>query len=793
MKERNSTYEDILFKERFEYDKLNFYYLSLPIMLIGHLLGALLLSAMQLASVDLYPVSVWLGLNLLVFLYRFYHYSLFKKESEKNKLKDAALWLDRYYTDVLVSGIIWGSSAFLLFPENEFFSQMVLVLFLFTVGFSALGVLATKSDLMITYVLVMYGPILWQLFTHNDALYLMMGYAVMALVLLMMLVANYYGRVINDSLEDKQHFLDIKASHEKLKERFFSLFERAPVGIYYYDDALRLQDVNLAFMRMNQIDEQSVIEDMSLLDQIDDHKILDAHKKVFEGSTGQYRGPFHLLDSKKNLYVELSTVPMLNNSGETAGGVAIVKDITSEVTAHEKVIRNAYYDVLTNIPNRTLLMDKLQHLIETKKIAGTFGALIFLDIDNFKKINTTFGHDVGDRTIKQVAHIIESTIGYNEMVSRVGGDKFVILLSNAGNDEEEAKTYTLAFMQRLKDVFKTPISVVGKDHHISFSSGVVLFTKTSATAYDLLKRAETAMYEAKGAVRGGTQFYHDSMSEGIKEELMLENSILKAIRDDQFEMFYQPQLDVYTNKIRGAEALVRWNHPQKGVIMPSTFIPLAEESGIIIKLEEWICDRIFADTKALVARLGGFPLEHLAINISMIHFMQPHFVEKLMLLVKKHNVDPQWFELEITESSVMSNVNEAIEKIKELKGFGFTFSIDDFGTGYSSLSHLKELPVDVIKIDQTFIRNMSENDESIVGAVVAIGQKFQLRIVAEGVENDEALSYLKDINCDVYQGFFAYTPVALKDFEALLRSDNDTQQRSSSYEQSNDMAQSTMQ
>jgi len=254
---------------------------------------------------------------------------------------------------------------------------------------------------------------------------------------------------------------------------------------------------------------------------------------------------------------------------------------------------------------------------------------------------------------------------------------------------------------------------------------------------------------------------------------MLENDIHKAIKNNEFEMYYQPQLDVQSNKIIGAEALIRWIHPEKGLIMPDDFIPLAEESGIIIKLEEWIFDRILNDTKKLSDDMGGFYLNHIAINISTIHFLEPHFVEKLMLLVRKHQVKPEWFELEITESGIMRNIDDAIQKIKELKNFGFTFSIDDFGTGYSSLSHLKELPVDVIKIDQSFVRNMNENDEMIVEAVVAIGQKFDLKILAEGVESRKILKYLKNINCNTYQGYYAYNAIEFDAFEALLNPDSD--------------------
>ena len=762
----------IAFQERLDYDKLSFFYLSLPILLIGHMLGALLLSAMELTVVDLYSISIWLLLNIIMFLYRFYHYGLFKKETERNKLRDARLWLDRYYSNVLISGIIWGSSAFLLFPESDLVHQMILLLFLFAIGFSSLGVLATKSDLLLAYVSVMYGPIVWRLFFMESGLYLNIAYTVISLVLIMIIVANYYGKIINRSLENRQNFVDIKASHDKLKERFFSLFERAPVGIYYYNESLRIEDVNLQFMKMNKVQKKKRLIGVSLYDDIDDRKIIKAHESVLQGETGTYRGPFRMTAAtKENVYVDLSTVPMLNSDNEVVGGVAIVNDITREVTAQEKMMRNAYYDILTNIPNRTLLMDKLKNLIDVKRSTKNYGALLFLDIDNFKKINSTYGHDIGDKVIKQVAHKIEESLGSNEILARVAGDKFVILTPNIGLDIEEAEAETSRHVDKLNSCFIQPVKVVGIDHHLSFSIGAILFADTEATAFDLLKRAETAMYEAKRTTRGSMKFYQDSMGTQVQEQLMVENDIHRAIKENEFVMYYQPQMNVKTDRIIGAEALIRWNHPERGLVMPDSFIPLAEESGIIIKLEEWIFDRIFKDVKEMNGHTGGFNLQHIAINISTVHFLEPHFVEKLMLLVKKHEVDPRWFELEITESGIMRNVDDAIEKIKELKSFGFTFSIDDFGTGYSSLSHLKELPVDVIKIDQSFVRNMNDDDEMIVEAVVAIGQKFHLGIVAEGVESDDTLSYLKGIDCDTYQGYLAHTPIALKDFEALLETE----------------------
>ena len=758
----------IAFKERLDYDRLSFYYISLPIMLISHMFGALLLSAMQLNVVDLNSIIIWLCLGFIIFLYRFYHYSLFRKESEKNKLRDVKIWLDRYYINVVLGGVVWGSSALLIFPETELINQMILLLFLFAIGFSSLGILAAKHDLLLVYVLGMFGPLLWRLFFIEGEIYLNLAYAVMSLVLIMIMVANYYGKVINNSLNNRQHFVDIKHSHDKLKERFFSLFERAPVGIYYYNEALELQDINTQFMEMNKADTKESLRGNSLYG-LSNSQIIETHESIFKGSSGNYRGPFKVLSGKEeDIYVDLSTMPMFNNDGEIAGGITIINDITTEVTAQEKMLRSAYYDILTNIPNRTLIMDKLKNVIEDKRSTEEYAALLFLGIDNFKKVNETFGHDIGDSVLKQTAHKIEASIGNHETLARISGDKFLILITTVGKSILEAQESALTHIVNIEQNFVHPLKVAGKDYHLSFSIGVVLFAETDASAFDLLKRAETAMYEAKKTARGSTKFYQDSMSMHVKEQLMIENDIHKAIKNDEFTMYYQPQLDIKTNKIIGAEALIRWRHPQKGFIAPDTFIPLAEESGIIIKLEEWIFDRILSDVKGLSERKGGFNLHHIAINVSTIHFLQPNFVEKFMLLVNKYQVNPEWFELEITESGMMQNIDDAIQKIKELKNFGFSFSIDDFGTGYSSLAYLKELPVDVIKIDQSFVRNMNENDEMIIEAVVAIGQKFDLEILAEGVESGKILDQLKKIKCNTYQGYLAHKPMKMEELKDLL-------------------------
>lgn len=761
----------ISLEERLAYDKLSFYYLSLPIMLIGNILGALLLAALQINVIDLFSIGIWVLVSFIMFLYRFYHYYLFRKESEENKLRDANIWLDRYYSNALISGIIWGSSAFLLFPESGFVQQMLVLIFLFAMGFSTMGILASKSDLLLTYVLATYSPMLLRLFFMEDEFYTKIAYVLLSLMLIMIITANYYGKLINNSLHNRQHFMSIKHSHEKLKERFFSLFERAPVGIYYYNKDFELLDVNEHYLQMNKVETKD-----NLLNKkphsLNFDKILLEHEKVFEGGTGSYRGPYEIDNMDNSLYVTLSTVPMMDTDGNIGGGITIINDLTNEVKAKDQMMKNAYYDMLTNIPNRTLLMDNLKSFITEKHGYEEYAALLFMDIDNFKKVNETYGHDVGDNLLKQVVDRINEIIGSKEIFARVSGNKFVILIPALHLDELKSKEMTEKYIETLNHRFVQPLNVAGEEYHLTFTIGVILFNNNDASAFDLLKRAETAMYEAKKSARGTSLFYTSDMTSSSKEDLMLENDIHKAIQNNELSIHYQPQLDVATNKIIGAEALVRWNHPTQGFISPGRFIPIAEESGVIIKLEEWIFDQVLQEIKKLSELPGGFPLDHVAINISTMHFLQTHFVEKLMLMMQKYKIKPEWIDIEITESGIMRNIKDAVQKIKELKKFGFTFSIDDFGTGYSSFAYLKELPVNVIKIDQSFVMNMHNNqgDATIVETVVAIGQKFHLKVLSEGVESQDTLTRLSEMGCDLYQGNYLYKAMSFDAFSKLVSS-----------------------
>jgi diguanylate cyclase (GGDEF)-like protein len=758
--EKNVTSENmgIPLLDRLNYDRLTFYYLSMPIVLFSNFIGALLLSVIQINVVDIYSIKIWLLVSFIVFLYGLYENGRFKKLSEEEKLRNSDIWFDKYYTYTLINGIIWGSSAFLLFPTSSLLNQMILIFFLLAIGFAAMGILASKIELLLTYILVTYIPLVMRLFFLEDAFYNNVSYTILTLILVMIIMSNYYGKVINSSLSNRQEFISIRHTHEKLKERFFSLFERAPVAIYYYNRELELEDVNSHYMVMNKVKEKKELVGKSIYD-VNNAQIIKIHEDVFSGKTANYRGPFRAIN-KADLFVQLSTVPMMDKDNNVAGGIMIINDITSEVTAKEKMLRNAYYDLLTNIPNRTLLMDKLKSFISNMKTNDIYAGICVLDIDDFKKVNEHFGHDVGDELLKQIVLRVEEVIDSSETFARVSGKKFVIFIPNLDKNKSIAEEKILTHVEKIRNHFKKPLVLAGEDYHLTFTTGMILFNEDDSSAYDLLKKAEIALYQAKNNTRGTNQFYQSDMSTEVKEQLMLKNDMHTALSNNEFSMYYQAQFDVHTNTINGAEALVRWKHPTKGFISPAKFIPVAEESGLIIQLEEWIFDKIMQDIKKLSEQAKGFTLKHIAINVSVIHFLQPYFVEHLMMLIHKYNINPNWIELEITESAVMRNVSDTINKIKMLKDFGFTFSIDDFGTGYSSLSYLKELPIDTLKIDQSFVLEMDNDKDNamIVESIVSIGQKFNLIVLAEGVENAEVLSYLKEIKCDTYQGYYGAKP-----------------------------------
>ena len=760
--------------KRIAYDKLTFLYMSLPFMLTGYFFASLLFAALQFQVVATYNIVIWLALSGIVELWRYYHYVQFKHLIESAKLKESTLWLHHYYVDVISSGAIWGSSAVLLFPENDFMGQIIVIVFIFAVSFVTISSLASKFNLLLLYMGVTFLPLIFQLMAVQEPYAFNLIMLVVSLVILLFFIAKIFGHVVNSSLSNHQHFIQIQHEHETLKERFFSLFDRAPVGIFYYDERLLLLDANNRFQALQNSDKESLLHED--LHQLKNPMIIEELNAVFKDQSGHYRGTFTPLKSENELYVEFSTVPLIDNNGHVSGGICILDDITEEVNAKDEVLRQAYYDLLTNIPNRTLFMDRLERALITSSSNNTKGAVLYIDIDNFKSINDTLGHQNGDMLLKQIVERIANLGREEYTVARLGGDDFAILVTGLPPRIESATDLVHLIAKSYKDQFLQPFSIGDKEYYISISMGISFFPNANESAFDVLKHTETAMYHAKKLGRNRIELHSKSMNEEISVILDMENSLRAAIKQNNFVLFFQPQVEIATGTIISAEVLIRWQRNEGYCTMPAEFIPIAESSGLILPMSEFILEASIKQMKAWTNRVNPLNIRRLAVNISAIHFAQSDFVAQIKSILNRHMLEPKYLELELTEGVALYNIEETTQKIAELKKLGITFALDDFGTGYSSLDYLKRLPIDYLKIDQSFIRNMMNDKENriITDTIVTVAQNFNLKVIAEGVEDINQLAHLKSISCDLYQGYLCSEPVTAHEFETLvMQSGND--------------------
>lgn len=446
--------------------------------------------------------------------------------------------------------------------------------------------------------------------------------------------------------------------------------------------------------------------------------------------------------------------------------ITVVEDIGERKRAEAEVERLALYDPLTGLPNRRLFLDRLQHALSLSRRTGQFGALLFVDLDNFKHLNDARGHVSGDELLRQVALLLKRSLREQDTVGRHGGDEFVVLLEGLGRGEAGATSAAGALAEKLRRGLETAFELDGYLHHVSASIGVTLFPKHDESVEDLLKEADTAMYRAKARSRNAVCFYAPEMQAAAELRLSLERDLRSALRRNEFSLYLQPQVDA-ERRIVGAEALLRWQHPERGAITPATFIPVAEECGLIVPLGEWVLVEACRLIRAIDAVGERCPI---AVNVSPRQFREPHFAERVKAILRDSGVDPQQLVLEITEGVVVADIGDTIAKMTELQQLGLRFSIDDFGTGYSSLAYLKRLPLHELKIDRTFVSDLPQdaNDVALVETILAVARHLQLNVVAEGVESEAQFEFLRQRGCPRFQGYHCGRPRPAADYFPAL-------------------------
>ena len=463
----------------------------------------------------------------------------------------------------------------------------------------------------------------------------------------------------------------------------------------------------------------------------------------------------------------LAIVIIKDSEGKTINYVASMTDITKRVAASEEIKQLAFFDSLTGLPNRRLLLDRLAQTLHSNERTGNHGALLFLDLDNFKAINDSYGHDSGDLLLQQAAVRIVDSVRAIDTVSRIGGDEFVVILQSLNQQESEAVIEAEIIAKRILYSLNVPYKIKGRDDLCSTSIGATIF-QSNADSIDVLKQADIALYKAKESGRNVLFFFDPIMQTIINEQAEIKRDLKEALLQHQFELYYQVQVDNNGAPV-GAEALLRWLHPTKGYISPADFIPIAEESQAIISIGDWVIDAACAQLKQWESNELTRTLS-LSVNISAKEFRAENFVEKLKMTIRHHAINPSKLRFELTEGMLISDINDAIETMNKLNELGIYFELDDFGTGYSSLQYLKRLPVYQLKIDRTFVRDVVEsvNEQGIVRAIIAMAEALQIRVLAEGVETKAQRQHLADIGCNYFQGYLFGKPVPIDQFEAAL-------------------------
>lgn len=541
-------------------------------------------------------------------------------------------------------------------------------------------------------------------------------------------------------------------------------------GMMVTDPQRRIVRVNHAFTQITGYDAQDVVgQDPKLLNAgVQDAGVVRAMWEALV-QHGHWQG--EVINRRKDgqiFHAQLTITSVKDDQGRISHYVATMLDITSRKHAAQEIERLAFYDPLTELPNRRLLMDRLRQALAGSARNGQYGALLFLDLDHFKVLNDTLGHDVGDLLLRTVAQRLRSSLRETDTVARLGGDEFVVLLNGLSDLIDEAAETTRSTGEKILRALIQPVQLVAHEYHCSTSIGAVLFVGQQVPLDDLLKQADLAMYDAKAAGRGTLRFFDPQMQAAMAERAALEKDLRRAVDERQFELHYQAQV-THQRSVVGAEVLLRWRHPVRGMVSPMQFITLAEETGLIVGIGTWVLHAACTQL-ALWQRDTRFAHMQLAVNVSALQFQQQDFVEQVMRTLDQTGADPRALKLELTESAVVQNVHDIIDKMNRLKLAGVGFSMDDFGTGQSSLSYLTKLPLDQLKIDQSFVRNIGirHTDALMVQTIIGMAQSLGLQVVAEGVETEDQRAFLEEHQCAVCQGYLFARPQPLVMFEESL-------------------------
>lgn len=581
--------------------------------------------------------------------------------------------------------------------------------------------------------------------------------------------ANISGQPVYDQHGDFAGYCGVvrDVTREKRLEDYASTFELAAVGIGHVASTGKFIHVNRKLCEMLGYTREELLDrTVKEISHPEDEHVTDTMRdQLRAGRIDSFKiEKRYIRKDGSTMWAELTTALKRGSSGMGLYDVSVVEDITARKAAEGRVQYLATHDEMTGLPNRSLFGQLLKHAVENAlRYQGHF-AVMFIDLDRFKHINDCLGHEAGDALLKEIARRFRGCLRASDVVARLGGDEFVVLLH-----EIDSESQVLSVARNLLSAAMKPVLIQGQDCRVTASIGISLFPRDGADENTIMRNADLAMYLAKQEGKNNFQFYSEKIQSGAVEKLVLESHLRRAVELEEFDIHYQAKVYLKTGEIRGMEALLRWNNAHLGNVPPTQFIPLAEEMGLIVPIGKWVLRRACAQSVAW-QRQGLMPV-CVSVNLSPRQFSDPDLIDDVKQVLEETGMDPGLVELEITESMVMSDADHAVQILQEIKRLGVKVAIDDFGTGYSSLSQLKRFPVDTLKVDRSFIRELGNNEEdrAITQAIITMSKTLGLNVVAEGVENAEQQSFLSSHNCDEIQGFHFSKPLPGDQFAALLQ------------------------
>ncbi len=706
-----------------------------------------------LTTFVLYPfllnkILIWCAIVIVVVLFRFYSIYRYKHFFEKHTIE---YWYVEYFISILVLAFLFSSLSFLFMPELNFYYQLFVITVLLGLSSGAATALSIDFRLALGYMSILVLPLLSVIVSLDDS----SNWIFIAALLL------YYVAQVSMILKGYQQEKTFNRMTSE-REIFNEMFNDAPVGIFAYNNSLIITDCNTQFKKLfGYIDNDVIGLDMNI---IPDSSPMSKLKRALSHGPQSYHGAYTTIKGFE-LWVEAKIFPYKNNSNDTMGGMVFIEDKSKEKEIQNELEHLVEHDTLTGLLNRRGLKNFMDSMVTSQHHQTQYSLLFYLDLNQFKGINDSMGHTVGDAVLLNVSQRLENSLEEKCPVSRLGGDEFIILIPYISEDSEVSKHKAKKYVKRIEKIFENPFIINDIHLHIKASIGIIVIEPKYQNIEEIIRHADIAMYQAKNT-HGHISYYNEQLDKEQKELFGLQHDLAYAVDKNQFDLFFQPIVKIKNEQLYSAEALIRWEHPEKGLLIPDAFIPLAIKAGLLSKITWWVVDNV-CEHICEWKKFDLWKLEYVSINVNAQQLIENNFADTFLQKLEYYGLETTDIMIEITERSLIDNFDSTQNVINALRGHGVRCAIDDFGVGYSSLSYLKKLSFHTLKIDREFVKEIESNPKELllVSSILEIGRQFNYNIVIEGVEDKKQKDLLLGLDEELsYQGYYFSKPLHGQEF-----------------------------